>query len=100
VSVNKKYHLSKGRFILTQDYRDFKRLIRLSAFPCKVEGHIKMTIRFDFKSRLDIDNPCKPLIDSLQDAGIFNNDNQIKELHIYKDMTYDCGKLTVDIEEL
>lgn len=34
------------------------------------------------KSRLDIDNACKPLGDLLEKAGVLSNDKQIRELWV------------------
>jgi Holliday junction resolvase RusA-like endonuclease len=100
-SVNRKYILSKGRLVLSKEYRDFKKMISLC---CRKKQKwnipIRVIIRFDYASRFDIDNPCKPILDGMQDAGIISNDAIIKQLFVIKDSGYKKGRLTIDIAEL
>jgi len=46
----------------------------------------------------DIDNPCKPLIDSIQKAGLFIDDNQISTLLIARKSIIKHGKVIVRIK--
>lgn len=48
------------------------------------------------KRRRDIDNPCKAVFDSLQHAGVFDDDSQIEMLTIYKTEHVESGcKVTI-----
>jgi crossover junction endodeoxyribonuclease RusA len=49
------------------------------------------------KRKRDIDNPIKPLLDSLQKAGMYNDDNQIARLLITRCNTIDQGQIIVRI---
>ena len=97
-SVNRKYMVARGRLILSPEYRDFKRTVGIVARKGRTfDGDIAVTIRHS--SRLDIDNPCKAILDSLQEVGVYHNDKQIKRLIVENDFK-NSGTLTVDIEEV
>ena len=49
---------------------------------------------------MDIDNCLKPILDACQDAGIFEDDVQVQELHVYRGKAVKGGGCTVMIEEL
>ena len=52
------------------------------------------------KKLMDIDNCLKPILDACQDAGIFEDDVQVQELHVYRGKAVKGGGCTVMIEEL
>lgn len=52
------------------------------------------------KRRRDIDNPIKILLDSLQRADVFEDDNQIARLLVEKKDIIPEGKVIVTIEVL
>ncbi len=66
------------------------------AIPHKIEGSIRVTIKY--RGRADLDNVANTVNDSLQSSGRIKNDNQIDELHVYRqDRAAGC---TVEVEEL
>ena len=48
----------------------------------------------------DIDNPIKPLLDALTQAGLFKDDSQIRKLHIEFGELIKGGKTTVILKPL
>jgi crossover junction endodeoxyribonuclease RusA len=86
-SVNNYYAVVRGRKILSKRGRDYKK-------QCKFELMVQRPLR-GLRTRLevaidayppdnrkrDIDNLCKPVLDALQDYGMFN-DAQIDDLRI------------------
>lgn len=49
----------------------------------------------------DLDNRLKSVLDSLQDAGLFNSDSQVDELSIYRgSQIVPGGSIKVMIEEI
>jgi len=51
------------------------------------------------KRKFDIDNRIKALLDSLQDAGVFDDDEQIDQMHVYRGSgTVSGGQARVMIE--
>jgi len=83
-SINKKYTKSRhtGNFILTDNYRDFKTLLTLSAKKVKLRPPYSVEIYM--QTYIDIDNPLKCILDSLQISGVIENDRKIEEVHLFR----------------
>ena len=64
-------------------------------------GNLKVTVKMypPDKRRRDIDNPIKCLLDSMQHGGLYEDDNQIKKLHLEM-MTEKGGFVEVSIERI
>jgi Holliday junction resolvase RusA-like endonuclease len=91
VGYNQRY--CNRRFVLSAVYRNFKKTIRmefitqnLTAMPLR--GDVIVTIKYN--SLHDADNIAKAINDSLEGLA-FYNDNQIKELHVYKTKDIEKG---------
>jgi len=62
---------------------------------------VSMVIRPRDKRVFDIDNRIKSVLDSLQDAGLFDDDSQVDELCIYRGShIVSGGSIKVMIEEI
>ncbi len=48
----------------------------------------------------DIDNLQKPLLDAMEYAGVYRNDNQVSELHTYRDDPERLGGVSVEVWQL
>ncbi len=78
----------KGRRFKTNKYKKWQKdlLFILPKLKTEFNGDLKASFVFGFSSSAsDIDNPLKPLIDTLQKKYKFN-DNQIKELNVKKEV--------------
>lgn len=66
------------------------------------DARLKMTliIRPRSKRKFDIDNLAKSVLDSLADAGVYDDDEQIDELHIIRGEPIKNGRVVVTIEEI
>jgi crossover junction endodeoxyribonuclease RusA len=64
------------------------------------DARLKMTliIRPRSKRIFDIDNLAKSVLDSLCDAGVYDDDSQVDELHIIRGEPIKGGKIVVTIE--
>jgi len=80
-SINNKY-ISR-QYILTKEYRNFKKLATKACAKLNMDPPYKITIMF--KMYKDIDAPLKPVLDALETAGIITNDRYVTELHIHKE---------------
>ena len=49
------------------------------------------------KRKVDIDNRVKPILDALQRAGVYDDDEQVDELHVYRADIQKLGYCTVNI---
>lgn len=86
-SVNHYYTVSRGRKILSKKGREYKKeaaaLLCEQGAPRDLEGRLEVSIDAyppDRRPR-DVDNLLKPILDALQDYGMFN-DSQIDDLRI------------------
>lgn len=71
-TASKSYHTLVKKYCLIQKTIYFEK-------PLKVYMEVEPPLK---KRAYDIDNYCKVVFDSLQHAGIYKNDSQIKELTI------------------
>lgn len=86
-SINTYWGFRGHRRFLTKKANEFKELVRLEVMKCGInlgdtllEIHIKWHCP-DKRTR-DIDNPLKPLFDSLVQANLMNDDSQIRRIEI------------------
>ena len=59
-----------------------------------------VTINFRDKRKQDLSNRIKTLEDAMVQAGLFDDDSQIKEIHIYEGEIVKGGRVTVRIKTL
>lgn len=85
LSVNEVW---KGRRFKTDKYNVYSKLLSLNLKPIQIDlnGNLSVHLVFGFSSHgADIDNPVKPILDTLQKKYGFN-DNKIYELNIKKEI--------------
>ena len=85
-SANKYWRLARGRLIVSDEAKEYKRAVAMLARVDGVKlltGPVRLTIKvFRARKSGDLDNRIKILADCLQ--GIFyENDAQVTELHAY-----------------
>lgn len=79
--INSKY-ISK-RYVLSSGYRKTKELIKDSCVDIpKIEGNFKLKVILT--TYKDIDALIKPIMDSIEDAGIIENDRYCLGLNVIK----------------
>jgi len=104
-SVNTYYrHLPNGRTLLSRKGRLFKAFAsELPEFqPFAAEDRLRVHLQLYPPTRrsFDIDNYGKSVLDLLQSAGVFPNDNQVDELYVERREVVSGGKSIVTIERL
>ena len=102
VPINQKYFVKNGRNILSSKYRNAKEELMQEATALWHEQpltrNIAVNIIFTFgdKRKRDIDANIKILLDSLEGI-VYENDNQITELHVYKEYKKGVFKTLVQV---
>ena len=93
----------RGRYISPQG-KSFRDLVYWSVREQDgaqgLTGRLRVTLHFTLpdKRRRDLDNVLKPLFDALGAAGVYEDDSQIDELHVTREIGKRPGKTVIDIE--
>jgi len=106
-SVNTYYRRGAHATYMSKAGREYKQAvaeyIASGDFPKMGDKRlcVSMVIRPRDKRVFDIDNRIKSVLDSLQDAGLFDDDSQVDELCIYRGShIVPGGSIKVIIEEI
>lgn len=107
-TVNTYYRNVKGRTIISAKGRDYRTDTIAACLEQSINSHItgrislKMTCCPPDKRTRDLDNLTKALIDSLQHAGLFEDDSQIDHIEISRVVKpeYLLGTVDVELSEL
>ena len=105
-TVNTYYTIARGRKILSKKGREYKiaaagALYRAIPWP-RADGRLEVLIDAypPDKRRRDIDNIVKPILDSLTDCGIWDDDSQVDILRIRRKQIEKPGYVRVYISEI
>ncbi len=97
-SVNHYYTVANGRKVLSKEGRAYHDVVALA---CKEQnvghnvGRLRVFIGVN-SQRFDLDNTLKAILDSLQKAGVYENDGQIDRLVL--DRVFNYGPVHVEVE--
>lgn len=103
-SVNTYWRANGKRRFLSKAGVEFKRAVQEyvidTAVPKLGDARIRMDIIIRPRSRriFDIDNLLKAILDSLMDAGVYDDDSQVDDLHIIRGDACKNGACVVNIE--
>lgn len=105
-SVNTYYRNFRGRMVMGKSGREFKEkvqeIVTTSQIP-KLNDARLMAIISIFppnKRKFDLDNRLKSVFDSLQDAGVYDNDEQFDKIEIARGEIRPQGGCTIVIATL
>lgn len=90
-----------GRMYTPKETKEFEELVgwyTKSVVKKPVEKPVKVSIDVYSKSRADIDNIAKAILDGLSGVA-FLDDRQVVELHIRKLPPDNCEKIVISIKE-
>jgi len=104
-TINSYWGFSGHRRFLTAKAVQFKANVAHAVSQQKVrfgDAKLEMTVTINFRDKRvqDLDNRCKPLFDALVQAGLMNDDSQIKVFHVYEGPIVKGGKCSVKINVL
>lgn len=105
-SMNRYWRHYQGRTLISRAGRQYKKdvseIVMLSGAARNLDGRLKVEIVAyppDKRPR-DIDNLLKAILDALEKAGVFINDNRIDDLCIRRGEVEQGGRIIVTIEEV
>ena len=85
-SVNNYYRHVGPRVLISREGRRYRRMVtsRLGGLFPKFTGKVRLALDCypPDRRRRDLDNLCKSLQDTLQHAGLYEDDSQIKDLRL------------------
>ena len=102
VPVNSKYGVINGRMLLTKKYRDTKEAMKWEIAsqwhtePLSDNVTLNILQYFGDNRHRDIDAYLKIILDSLESI-VFENDSQVDEMHVYKEVDKDNPRIIVQI---
>ena len=104
-SLNHYYRQWGGRTLISRAGLAYRRRIAAEVFAHNgalmqpMAGPLAVTLELfpPDRKRRDVDNYCKCLLDALAKAGVYQDDSQIVELHIFKREVVGGGKIVVNI---
>lgn len=105
-SANTYYRNFRGRMVMSAKGREFNKsvaeYIAENRFRKFWDARVSVLILLHPKDKrkLDIDNRIKPVLDALQSAGVFNNDEQVDQASILRCNIIRGGKAIVYVEEI
>ena len=102
-TVNTYRAVVRNRLITSKKGREYKQTVIGSVgLVDTLEGRLSvvMMIHPPDKRRRDLDNLTKPLLDALQEAGVYADDSQIDKLLIRRCETIKGGRVDVLIERI
>jgi crossover junction endodeoxyribonuclease RusA len=104
-SANRYWRKFRGRMVVSGEARKYIDEISILALSWQVKTfRTRLSLRIiayppDKRVR-DIDNILKIAIDSLQHAGIYENDGQIDRIYIERGLSHPPGYIDIHIEEI
>lgn len=88
-SVNNYWRRVGNRILISKAGREFTKNVSFAVFaqdpslkPLTGPLAIDLTLNAPDRVRRDLDNTLKALLDSMAKAGVYNDDSQIKEIHM------------------
>ena len=105
-SMNTYWRNFRGRTVLSKSGREYKEKVAdyCAEYNVPKLGEAKLRISMVLfprdKRKTDLDNRIKCVLDSLENAGVFDNDFQVDELSIVRGKPIKGGAIRVLIEEI
>src|ERR1035438_3651204 len=103
-STNTHWRHARNTTYLSADGKAYRNIVAMILRNCPTFGtaRLKVTIHWHYvtKAKHDSHNYLKPLYDALQDAGLFDDDEQIDEEHYYRGEVRKPGRCVVTIERI
>ena len=103
-SVNTYWRNFRGHMVLSKAGREYKAAVADYVATHNVPKYgaqklkITLILQPKDKRKIDLDNRIKCVLDSLEEAGVFDDDFHIDDLHIMRGQQVKGGRILVTIE--
>lgn len=99
-SVNHYWMRWRGRIVISAKGRSYREHVVAALKPLgvRLKGRIGLTVLYSGKC--DVDNICKCLLDALEHAKIYKNDNDVDDLHVLRARDGAPETISVEVREL
>lgn len=104
-SINRYWRRRGSQYFISKEGQDFRKNVILlcKEIPKIFDKNDKLFINIKAsppdKRRRDIDNILKALMDSLQHAEVYHDDNQINKIHIERQSTF-LSNVTINLSKI
>lgn len=104
--VNTYYRNFRGRMVMSAKGREFKKLVAEYIAENQYRKfwdarlHVLLIFHPINKRKTDLDGRLKAVLDALEDAGVYNDDEQVDQLTIIRGNVVRGGKVVVYIDEI
>jgi len=87
VSENERLAPGRGRYYTSDNYRAFKDSMvwTLKAHQEHYSGPVHVRMYLVLNPRMDAQNVVKPCMDALEQAGVIDNDRQVRSFSFYRE---------------
>ena len=105
-SINGYWRSYRGRQILSHKARVYRQSAMRHVLSCKANKHLTGRLAVDIelyppnRMKIDIDNRIKALLDVMQHAGVYEDDNQIDKLTVERCEVEKGGVVVVHIKQI
>lgn len=106
-SVNNYWiHLPSGRAVLGSDGKRFRKAVEDTLVKHNFIGEFDGYLRVEIEAhppdnlRRDLDNICKAILDSVQHAGVYQDDYRVYDLHLMRFAAESEGHVIVSISNV
>lgn len=102
-STNRYWRHVGHKVLISAEGRAYRKTVAAeTVLVARVDGRLRVEVLAypPDRRRRDLDNALKCLLDSIKDAGIFHDDEQIDDLRIMRRDVFRGGKVVVTIERL
>lgn len=100
-SLNVFYKKYRNRIIISKEGNNYIEEVKQIVKDFEAIGKTRVSVSIHLfppdRRRFDIDNRIKICQDSITKAGLWNDDSQVDELHVYRELPIKPGKCLIKI---
>lgn len=102
-TVNTYYRTVQGKMLISKRGRQYREEVQIAALgQPQLDGRLFLIIEawMPDRRRRDVDNICKAVLDSLQHAGLYEDDSQIDRLLVERCGIEAPGRVVIYLTEI